>query len=504
MWRLLSALCMISVAYGASLGEALLGRDSFPIRSADELFDSAEFLEKYGYLRSTDKQGVSHSEFEILQSIRDFQKFNGLVETGFLDQDTLDKMKAPRCGFPDIIRNTSKLFDPNSPLSFTTLGTKWNKNVITWKPVSYTRQLSGSEQLAAIQKALDHWAEVTPLEFKYTQGVADIEIKFAYGEHGDGAFNGFDGRGGVLAHAFRPGDQPLNGDAHFDEGEKWTLQGDDGSNLEIVAAHEFGHALGLGHSQINPALMAPYYKYSPKLKLEYDDIRAIQFLYGANPRVRTNPPTTTQPTTTTPRGERPDYCDMKMDAIDLGPDGAVYGYRRNKIYKMNENGLVSGFPKLITSVFPGAPSRIRAVTYSPSARQTYMFKGSMLWRYTYFKLDAGYPKIIDMTNFPEKPHAAMWYSDNYIQNALFLFGHRYFWQWDPQREIIVRTMNINQFWTGVPDSLEAAFKHSDGYIYFFKGLKYRKFNPNKRYVEDGYPKTYSAAWFKNRCGNEPR
>lgn len=47
-----------------------------------------------------------------------------------------------------------------------------------------------------------------------------------------------------------------------------------------MAAHEFGHALGLDHSNIREALMFPMYRYVEELSLHADDIEGIQYLYG--------------------------------------------------------------------------------------------------------------------------------------------------------------------------------------------------------------------------------
>ncbi|XP_072332004.1 uncharacterized protein [Scyliorhinus torazame] len=122
-------------------------------------------------------------------------------------------------------------------------------------------------------------------------------------DHGD--FNPFDGPNGVLAHAFSPGPN-IGGDAHFDEDERWTNTSS-GINLMQVATHEFGHSLGLGHTNISGSVMFPFYTFVPQdsFGLSNDDIEGIQSLYGAavgtgEARSKTSTQSPSQTSTQTP------------------------------------------------------------------------------------------------------------------------------------------------------------------------------------------------------------
>ena len=63
------------------------------------------------------------------------------------------------------------------------------------------------------------WASVTPLTFtRVASGLADIDIIFAYGDHGDGIPFKNDSNAPV-AHTF---DVINGGDIHFNEATNWT------------------------------------------------------------------------------------------------------------------------------------------------------------------------------------------------------------------------------------------------------------------------------------------
>uniref|UniRef100_A0A7N9AVA4 72 kDa type IV collagenase n=1 Tax=Mastacembelus armatus TaxID=205130 RepID=A0A7N9AVA4_9TELE len=146
----------------------------------------------------------------LKDTLKKMQKFFSLPETGEIDSKTVEIMKKPRCGVPDVANYN---FFHRKPM--------WQKKDITYRILGYSPDLDEETINDAFFRAFKVWSDVTPLAFtRIMDGEADIMINFGRNEHGDGY--PFDGKDGLLAHAFAPG-PGIGGDSHFDDDEHWTL-----------------------------------------------------------------------------------------------------------------------------------------------------------------------------------------------------------------------------------------------------------------------------------------
>ncbi|XP_029994803.1 matrix metalloproteinase-9 [Sphaeramia orbicularis] len=185
---------------------------TFPGDTIKQMTDmelAEDYLKKFGYMQTLQRSGFQ-SMVSTEKALKRMQRQMGLEETGQLDQPTLDAMRRPRCGVPDVANY--KTFDGDL---------KWDHNDITYRIINYSPDMESSLIDDAFARAFKVWSDVTPLTFtRLLDGTADIMISFGKLDHGDPY--PFDGKDGLLAHAYPPG-EGLQGDAHFDDDEHWTL-----------------------------------------------------------------------------------------------------------------------------------------------------------------------------------------------------------------------------------------------------------------------------------------
>ncbi|KAF4023710.1 hypothetical protein G4228_015639 [Cervus hanglu yarkandensis] len=625
-----------------------------------------EYLHRYGYTPGAE---LSEDGQSLRRALLRLQRRLSLPETGELDSTTLNAMRAPRCGVPDLGR--FQTFEGDL---------KWHHHNITYWIQNYSEDLPRDVVDDAFARAFALWSAVTPLTFTRVYGrEADIVIQFGVREHGDGY--PFDGKHGLLAHAFPPG-AGIQGDAHFDDEELWSLgkgvvvptyfgnakgaachfpftfegrsysacttdgrsddilwcsttadydadrqfgfcpserlytndgnadgkpcvfpftfegrsysactsdgrsdgyrwcattanydqdklygfcptrvdatvtggnaagelcvfpftflgkeysacttEGrndghlwcattsnfdkdkkwgfcpDQGYSLFLVAAHEFGHALGLDHSSVPEALMYPMYRFTEEHPLHRDDVQGIQHLYGPRPEPEPRPPTTTaaepQPTapptvcvtgpptarpsegpTTGPTGppaagptgpptagpsaaptESPDpaedVCNVDIfDAIaEIG--NRLHFFKAGKYWRLSERGgrRVQG-PFLVKRTWPALPGKLDSAFEDPLTKKIFFFSGRQVWVYKgasvlgprrLDKLGLG-PEVAQVTGALPRPGG-----------KVLLFSGQSFWRFDVKTQKVdpQSVTPVDQMFPGVPMSTHDIFQYQE-------------------------------------------
>src|SRR4051794_9130914 len=184
-------------------------------------------------------------------------------------------------------------------LLYSTLGANWTYPArITYSVVPDGTNIGGTpsvlqQALAAksgwqqqIQKAAAAWEAVAGINLVQVPDDGS-PIGVAGNQQGDPRFGdirigGMAQSSGQLAFAYAP--PPFNGgtdagDIFFNTTQSWQITGKT-YDLMTVAIHEFGHALGMGHSAIATAVMYATYT-GAKQATTSDDAAGLQSLYGA-------------------------------------------------------------------------------------------------------------------------------------------------------------------------------------------------------------------------------
>ena len=158
-------------------------------------------------------------------------------------------------------------------------GRRWPVDRITWSfdyasARGLASPLSEDAIRAFMKQALGWWAEGLAVEWAEVAHGSKVHIQCR--------FDRIDGPGRTLAYAFLADGTERTKELVFDISERWTA-GPPAPNMvsaPTVAAHEIGHAMGLGHDdQGAPALMAPIYTAKVPRELPRDLERMVALGY---------------------------------------------------------------------------------------------------------------------------------------------------------------------------------------------------------------------------------
>ena len=158
-------------------------------------------------------------------------------------------------------------------IDFSLEGAKWGSpelgtagGTVTW---AVDNNISQAE-LQSINAAFAEWSEVANIQFQQVASTVDSDIDFA-----NSALDGAGNVLGVTGFSYSGG-QLQSADIKFDSGDNLS-----GSEFFLVAIHEIGHAIGIGHFNDDPAVMNSTANFSLD-GLAQSDIDGIVALYGAN------------------------------------------------------------------------------------------------------------------------------------------------------------------------------------------------------------------------------
>jgi len=159
---------------------------------------------------------------------------------------------------------------------------KWEERDISYRLNNFTDDFKHRWQTRAVTVALMVWQfRLSKLRFRRERNPdvsVDFNVSFEDLAH-------FDGRRGVFAHAYFPGQGEISGDCHINDDWNWVVatkwQTLSKPPLVPVLIHEFGHSLGLRHDTTTESIMYPSFNLGEKkYKLGPNDITRIQNRYS--------------------------------------------------------------------------------------------------------------------------------------------------------------------------------------------------------------------------------
>ena len=238
------------------------------------------YLRRFGYIDKPPPPYTDYADGPFTSALKKYQRAFNLTVSGWIDDITLYQMSLPRCGIPDFINDEMK----NGNLS-------WPQND-SWlrgrKSLTYGfhKRSRKPNVMKVFTDAFSRWSNATGMKFTPAAfDVADIKIGFTY-------FLSNYSYSALLGDSIinSTGNVPV-GRIRLDASWAWVPPNENNTvnwknksfDLGSAAMHQIGHLLGLGHSEMQEAVMYPYILSSKQTKLELaaDDREKFQSLHSS-------------------------------------------------------------------------------------------------------------------------------------------------------------------------------------------------------------------------------
>ena len=172
------------------------------------------------------------------------------------------------------------------PEAYTLKGNKWNSSQVPFYVNTANLDVDEAAALAAVQFGAYTWTSQTNAAFSFVYAGSTTGTSAVNNGKNEIFFrNAANGSAIATTYSWSSGGRTLDTDIIFWDGGFTFYTGDSGCSgglyIEDIAAHEFGHALGLGHSSVGGATMYPTVSYcSIDMRwLSEDDKLAVEYLY---------------------------------------------------------------------------------------------------------------------------------------------------------------------------------------------------------------------------------
>ncbi|HEY7286585.1 MAG TPA: matrixin family metalloprotease [Vicinamibacterales bacterium] len=169
-------------------------------------------------------------------------------------------------------------------------GVKWSASPVPYYVNPTNLDLPTSVVPPAVQVGADAWSLQTNASFRFQYaGASSVTTNANDGVNVVMFRNASSGSAIATTYWWSSGSRIIDADIVFWDAGFTFFTGStgcaNGFYIEDIAAHEFGHALGLGHSTSTAATMYPSVSYcnTSNRSLDIDDINGVQTLYPPMP-----------------------------------------------------------------------------------------------------------------------------------------------------------------------------------------------------------------------------